>query len=55
MKRDEARKLIKQHQLDLCDKITRREDKKNLEEIGFDPEECKACHLPGDCPLCGGK
>lgn len=21
----------------------------------FDPEECRECHLPGDCPLCGAK
>lgn len=22
---------------------------------GYDPDECAECHLPGDCPLCGGK
>lgn len=23
-------------------------------ELGYDPDECEDCHLPGDCPLCGG-
>ena len=24
-----------------------------LHESGFDPDECAACHMSGDCPLCG--
>ena len=27
----------------------------NLKFAGFDEEECKEHHLPGDCPLCGAK
>ena len=22
---------------------------------GWDYKECEECHLPGDCPLCGGE
>lgn len=31
------------------------EDRENAIESGFDPDECSELHLPGDCPLCGGK
>lgn len=24
-----------------------------MKKRGFDPAECAASHLPGDCPLCG--
>lgn len=27
--------------------------KLDLKLSGFDEEECRECHLPGDCPLCG--
>lgn len=27
--------------------------KLDMKLIGFDRDECKECHLPGDCPLCG--
>ena len=26
-----------------------------LREYGLSQMECDECHLPGDCPLCGGK
>ena len=25
-----------------------------LRDYGYDSDECEDCHLPGDCPLCGG-
>ena len=27
----------------------------NYKDYGFDPKECETTHLPGDCPLCGGR
>jgi len=34
-----------------------RQERKQLyfDDYGYDPKECEECHLPGDCPLCGGK
>ena len=29
--------------------------KLDMKLAGFDKEECKENHLPGDCPLCGAK
>lgn len=29
--------------------------KLDLKLAGFDEEECKDHHLPGDCPLCGAE
>jgi len=30
-------------------------ERQYLSNCGFDPDECRECHLPGDCPLCGAK
>lgn len=27
----------------------------DLKSLGFDEEECREHHLPGDCPLCGAE
>jgi len=31
------------------------ERKFKVTDYGYDPKECAECHLPGDCPLCGGE
>ena len=53
MKREKAQWLIRQYQIELANKICRREDKRNLEERDFSPDECEEYHLLGDCLLCG--
>ena len=30
------------------------EQRLKIDNCGYDPKECDECHLPGDCPLCGG-
>lgn len=31
------------------------EQRLKVTDYGYDPKECAEHHLPGDCPLCGGK
>jgi len=49
-KQEEIKRLIQEK----VNQVVVYEDKNNAIESGFDPEECSECHLPGDCPLCGG-
>ena len=50
-KQEEIKKLIWQK----VNQVVTYEDRENAIECGFSPDECSESHLPGDCPLCGGK
>lgn len=54
-KQEEIRERTKELVWQKVNQVVAYEDRKNAIECGFSPDECSESHLPGDCPLCGGK